>query len=88
MRGRLVMWQLIWYGASMAKMLDVLRHSIEVHPENREQIARGSGVTAGQLSRLMSGERGLSPDSIEMVAEYLGLEIIIRPKRRNRKAGK
>ncbi len=72
----------------MAKMLDALRHAIETHPENREQIARGSGVTAGQLSRIMSGERGLSPDSIEMVAEYLGLEIIIRHKRQSRKAVK
>ncbi len=33
---------------------------------------------------LMSGERGLSIDALEQLAEYLGLEIVIRPKRRRR----
>ena len=53
--------------------------------ESRYRIAQGSGVSAGQLSRLVSGERGLSIESAEKLADYLGLEINIRPKRRTRK---
>lgn len=45
-----------------------------------QQIARESNTTAGQLSRLMSGERGLGVETAERVAETLGLEIIVRPK--------
>lgn len=43
-------------------------------------IAKGAKVARSQLSRLLSGERGLNADSIEQLADYLGLEIIIRPK--------
>lgn len=69
----------------MAKMLDTLRRAVEMSDESRYRIAQGSGVSAGQLSRLVSGERGLSIESAEKLADYLGLEINIRPKRRTRK---
>lgn len=70
----------------MAKMLDTLRRAVEDSDESRYRIAHGSGVAASQLTRLVSGERGLSIESAERLADYLGLEIIIRPKRRTRKA--
>lgn len=70
----------------MARMLDTLRRAVEKSDESRYRIANGSGVAASQLSRLISGERGLSIESAERLADYLGLEIIIRPKRRRRKA--
>lgn len=70
----------------MAKMLDTLRRAVEKSDESRYSIAHGSGVAASQLSRLISGERGLSIESAERLADYLGLEINIRPKRR--RAGK
>lgn len=40
----------------------------------------GSGVLRTQRSRLMSGERGLNTDTIERLADYLGLRITIEPK--------
>ncbi len=69
----------------MAKLLDTLRQAIEDSDESRYRIAHGSGVNASQLARLVSGERGLSIESAERLADYLGLEIIVRPKRRARK---
>jgi len=72
----------------MTNVLNSLRRAIEASAETPYAIAKGSGVNKSQLSRLLSGERGLSIESAECVADYLGLEIILRPKRRNRKAGK
>jgi plasmid maintenance system antidote protein VapI len=37
------------------------------------------------LSRLLSGKRGLSTDTIERLADYLGLRITIKPKDKTRK---
>ena len=43
-------------------------------------IAKGAGVARSQLSRLLSGERGLNTDTIERLADYLGLQITIERK--------
>ena len=70
----------------MSKILDALRSTIEQSDEPRNRIAIGSGVDASQLCRLVSGERGLSIEVAETLADYLGLEIIIRPRRGRKKA--
>jgi len=70
---------------SMAELLDTLRRAIEDSDETPAAIARGADVAKSQLSRLLSGERGLRIDSAERLVEYLGLEIIVRPKRRRRR---
>ena len=43
-------------------------------------IAKGAGVARSQLSRLLSGESGMTVDTIERLADYLGLRIKIEPK--------
>ena len=70
----------------MSKILDALINTIEQSDEPRSRIAIGSGVDASQLCRLVSGERVLGIEAAETLADYLGLEIIIRPKRGRRKA--
>jgi hypothetical protein len=45
----------------------------------------GSGVARTQLWRLMSGERGLNTDTIEQLADYLGLRISIERKSKTTK---
>lgn len=65
---------------NMSTILQTLRNAIEASDKSLQQIARESDTTAGQLSRLMSGERGLGVETAERVAETLGLEIIVRPK--------
>jgi transcriptional regulator with XRE-family HTH domain len=60
------------------------KQAIATSGQSRYRIAQETGVPESALSRLMSGERGLSVESIEILADYLGLEIIVRPKRRQR----
>jgi len=72
---------------AMSKTEATIRKAIARSADSRYRIAEQSGVSQGQLSRFVSGERGLSIDNIEKVADALGLEIVVRPKPR-RKAKK
>ena len=69
----------------MGRLLDEIRDAIEASGKTRYRIAQESGIAESMLSRLMSGERGLSIDALETLADYLGLEIVMRPKQRRRK---
>ncbi len=68
----------------MVRLLDEIRDAIEASGKTRYRIAHESGIAESVLSRLMSGERGLSIDALETLADYLGLEITIRPKQGRR----
>lgn len=68
----------------MAKLLDTIRRAIETSGKTRYRIAQEAGIAQSQLSRLMSGECGLNVETIERLAAYLGLEIVVRPKRGRR----
>ena len=68
----------------MAKILNELKAGIKASGLSRYRIAQDTGIDESALSRLMSGERGLSIEWAERVADYLGLEIVIRPKRRKK----
>ena len=70
----------------MAQVLDEIRVAIKASGKTRYRIAKDLEISQAQLSRLMSGERGLSIEALERLADYLELEIVIRPKRR-RKGG-
>jgi transcriptional regulator with XRE-family HTH domain len=69
----------------MARTLDELRKAIEACGVNRHRIAQDTGISASALSRWFSGERGLSIESIETLVDYLGMEIIIKPKRQRKR---
>ena len=69
----------------MAKLVDAMRRAVETSGKTRYRIAKESGVSAGQLSRLVSGERGMTVDTIERLAEYLELEIRIAAKNKKTK---
>ncbi|MEX2216176.1 MAG: helix-turn-helix transcriptional regulator [Phycisphaeraceae bacterium] len=69
----------------MSQLLDAIRDSIKASGKSLNRIAIESGITAGQLSRMMRGERGLTIDVAEQLADFLGLEVVIRPKRRSKK---
>lgn len=64
----------------MGMLTDAIADAIRASDESVASIARGADVARSQLSRLLSGERGLSADAIERLADYLGLEIVIRPR--------
>ena len=69
----------------MSKVLDEIRQAIDRSDHSRYAISKAIDISQAQLSRLMAGKSGLSIDSLERLAEFLNLEIVIRPKRRRRK---
>lgn len=69
----------------MAGLLDEIRRAVDTSGKTRYRIAKESGVSAGQLSRLVNGERGMTVETIERLAEYLGLKISIQPKNKTKK---
>jgi transcriptional regulator with XRE-family HTH domain len=74
------------YGVDMSALLEAIKTEVEKRDESLRAVSRGSGVSVAQLSRLMSGERGLSIDAAEKLADYLGLRIRIDRKPRTRKS--
>jgi len=73
------------YPVGMGNLTRAIAAAVKASGETPYAIAKGAGVNRSQLSRLLSGERGLSVDAIERLAEHLRLEIVIRPKRGARK---
>ena len=69
----------------MGRLLDEIRYAIEASGQTRYRIAQESGIAESMLSRLRSGERGLSIDALETLADYLGQEITMRPKQHRRR---
>ena len=72
----------------VARLLDEIKRAIDASGKTRYRIAQEADIAQSQLSRLMRGDAGLSVDSVERLADYLGLEITIRPKRGRTKKGK
>ncbi|MBX3408130.1 MAG: helix-turn-helix transcriptional regulator [Phycisphaeraceae bacterium] len=69
----------------MAKLTDTIRRAVESSGQTRYRIAKESGVSAGQLSRLVNSERGMTVDTLERLADHLGLRIEVVPKAKTRK---
>lgn len=65
-------------------MLEQIRQVVEESGETPHTIAKGSGVDKGQLSRLLNRRRAISIETAERLLDYLGLEIVIQPKRRRK----
>jgi transcriptional regulator with XRE-family HTH domain len=68
------------------KLTDQLRHLVENCGQTRYQIAKATGISEPTLSRLVSGERFLSPDALDTLGKYLGLRIV--PDKPKTKKGK
>lgn len=54
---------------------DELRSLIETSGMTRYELAKLSGVQQSALGRFMRSERGLTTDSVDRLAEALGLEL-------------
>ena len=72
----------------MADILEEVRESIERSGQTRYRISKETGISQSQLSRLMTGEQGISIEALQRLLDYLGLEIVIRSKRRSTKGRK
>ncbi len=69
---------------SMGQILDQIREAIEASGKSRYRIWKDTEIAEAQLSRLMSGECGLSIEALEKLAEYLGLEVTLKPKQKRK----
>ena len=61
---------------------DQIRAAILAAPVSRYQISKVTGIPEGNLSRFVAGKSGLSLASVDRVGEYLGLQIVVAPKRK------
>jgi len=68
----------------MAMIPDTIRKAIETGKKTRYAIAKETGVSESHLSQFMKGTKGLSYEALERVADNLGLEIVIRPKKKRK----
>ena len=62
----------------MSKILDEIRRAIKTGDKTRYRLSKVTSIHESQLSRLMTGEKGVSFEALERLAEALGLEIILR----------
>lgn len=69
----------------MAPILDEIRKAIESSDVTRYRISKDIGLNESHLSAMMAGRKGLSIEALEKLADYLGLEIVTRPKRKRKK---
>ncbi len=72
----------------MGQLTKAIQAAIIASDQTPSAIAKGAGVARSQLSRLLSGERGLNSETIEQLADYLGLKITIEPKAKTTKKGR
>lgn len=70
----------------MANLLDEIRKAIDQNEKSRYAMSKETGISQSHLCQFMNGSRGLSYETLEILADYLGFEIIIHPKKK-RKGG-
>jgi plasmid maintenance system antidote protein VapI len=63
-------------------LTEQLRKAIEGCGVSRYRIAKETGVRAETLCRFVNGQRGLTMEALDTLAQYLGLEL--RPVRKPR----
>ena len=68
----------------MGRTLDTICDAIEASEKSRYRISKDTGISQAQLCRLLTGERGLSIAALERLADYLGMEVVVRPKRKRK----
>jgi transcriptional regulator with XRE-family HTH domain len=64
---------------------DHLRRIVNQASMSRYAISKRTGIPQSVLSRFVNGERGLSLESIDKLAEVLGLEIRVKPGAKQRR---
>jgi transcriptional regulator with XRE-family HTH domain len=60
-------------------MTDALKAAIDESGLSRYEISKATGVLQTSLSRFMRGETSLRLDKADVLAEYLGLRLVVAP---------
>jgi plasmid maintenance system antidote protein VapI len=61
-----------------------LKRAIETADVSRYRMAKDTGIDQPTLSRFINGERPLVLDKVDILADYLGLELKPKAKRKAR----
>lgn len=61
-------------------MTDVLKKAVRQSGLSKYRIARDTGILETSLGRFMRGETSLRLDKADLLADYLGLELVKRRK--------
>ena len=70
-----------------AKLSDQFRQAIDGCGKSRYKISRETGIDQATLSRFMNGKGGLSMPVLDLLGDYLGLNLTTESKLRKRKGG-
>ena len=62
---------------------DAIREAIRGSGLTRYRIAKDSGVSESTLCRFMVGEQDLTTATMDKVADALGVEVVVRRKKRS-----
>ena len=62
------------------KLSDEIRQAIETCGKTRYRIAKQTGVDAATLCRFVQGQQGLSMDSLDRIAAYIGLRAELKDR--------
>jgi len=87
------------YDTSMAtkrtRLTDQIRRAVDACGVSRYRICKTIGLDQGTFSKFMSGKSGLSLETLDAVADVLGLDVVARgpvrvspPAKRGRKPKK
>ena len=61
-----------------------IRDAVNASPLSRYRIALQAEIDHGQMSGFMSGKRGLGQDSLDRLADVLGLRVVADKRRKER----
>jgi hypothetical protein len=61
-------------------ILEVIRREIDKSPKNRAQISRETGITEGQLHRIMKKNQSLYCETADKLLQYFGYKIVKKGK--------
>jgi transcriptional regulator with XRE-family HTH domain len=67
-------------GKNRSKVSDQIRAAIETSGVSRYGIAMATGIDQATLSRFMGGTGGMTVETLDKLAEYLGLRIVFDGK--------
>ena len=68
------------------KLSDSVRQAINESGESRYAIAKATGIDESALAKFYNGQRGITTDTLDRLAEYLGLRIVMgrKPKQKRK----
>ena len=77
----------IAYYSFMSLICQAIRKAIKADSRTRYRIFKDTDISEPMLCLFMQGKREMGIDRLELLADYLGLEITIRPKKGGKKHG-